>query len=188
MNNLNQLRQQLLEKRLAIHHKELLDQNLAKQLSCLLDSMKVHSIGIYWPIHDEFDPRSVATEWQQKNPSNLLGMPYTTKNQPLSFVRWTPQSKMVLGLFNIPIPIHHEPQDMFYPELLLVPCLGWSKQNGKCWRLGYGGGFYDRTLEDYALRGQPIKTIGLAYQALEVLDNQWQPEKHDRPLDQLVLA
>jgi 5-formyltetrahydrofolate cyclo-ligase len=81
---------------------------------------------------------------------------------PLVFRAWAPGDELVPGKWNIPIPA--ETQAEVTPDVLLVPMLAFDRQG---YRLGYGGGFYDRTLEMLRAR-RPVKAIGVAYQAQEV--------------------
>jgi len=96
---------------------------------------------------------------------------------PLVFHRWTPDMPMVAGRFGADIPATPDP---YVPRVLIVPLLAFDPRGH---RLGYGGGFYDRTLADLRKQGD-VLAIGLAYAAQE------QPavptEATDEPLDLIV--
>jgi 5-formyltetrahydrofolate cyclo-ligase len=97
--------------------------------------------------------------------------------QPLSFRRWRPGAAMVAGPFGALIP---EAGDDVVPEVLIVPLVAFDRAGN---RLGYGGGFYDRTLE--GLRAaRPTFAIGFAYAAQEAEALPLEPT--DQPLDAIV--
>lgn len=84
------------------------------------------------------------------------------KNTPLVFRQWAPGEALVLGRWNIKVPPEEAPEVL--PDVLLVPLLAFDRQG---FRLGYGGGFYDRTLEK--LRAlKKVTAIGIAYAGQEV--------------------
>ena len=84
------------------------------------------------------------------------------KNTPLVFRQWAPGDALVLGRWNIRVPPEAAPEVL--PDVLLVPLLAFDR---KGFRLGYGGGFYDRTLEK--LRAlKKVTAIGIAYAGQEV--------------------
>lgn len=90
---------------------------------------------------------------------------------PLRFRAWTPAAPMVAGAFGAQIP---ETGDWVEPDVLIVPLLAFDRRG---YRLGYGGGYYDRTLE-MLRRKKPITAIGFAFSAQEV------PEVPIEPTDQ----
>ena len=84
------------------------------------------------------------------------------KNTPLVFRQWAPGEALVLGRWNIKVPPEEAPEVL--PDVLLVPLLAFDR---KGFRLGYGGGFYDRTLEK--LRAlKKVTAIGIAYAGQEM--------------------
>ena len=99
------------------------------------------------------------------------------REQPLGFREWTPGAATERGAFGVPVPVGGALLD---PEVLLVPMLAFDRRGH---RLGYGGGFYDRTIADLRAR-RPVAAIGFAYAAQEV------PEvpdsQHDMQLDAIV--
>lgn len=84
------------------------------------------------------------------------------KGKPLIFRTWTPGDAMDSGVWGISEPKADKPA--VDPDILLMPLLAFDRQG---WRLGYGGGFYDRTLRDLRAR-KPVITVGLAYDEQEV--------------------
>ena len=100
------------------------------------------------------------------------------KELPLKFRRWVPGDAMVSGLWDIQIPVETAPE--VEPDVLLVPMLAFDR---KGYRLGYGGGFYDRTLAKLrALKN--ITAIGVAYGGQEV--DSVPHDEHDQPLDWIM--
>lgn len=188
MKTFNALRQELLEKRLALSHHAELHQSLEKMLSDYLATHKVNSLGIYWPIKGEFDPRPCALEWVEKSASRKLALPIVTVGKPLTYGTWEQDTTLVKGHASIPEPLLGESSKEIIPDLLLLPCLGWSYQNNQFWRIGYGGGYYDRTLERYAQLQLPTKALGLAFKVQEVKEGDWRPQTHDHPLSDLLKA
>ena len=99
-------------------------------------------------------------------------------NEPLVFRAWTPGDELVPGVWDIPIPPQTAPEVI--PDVLLVPMLAFDRRG---YRLGYGGGFYDRTLEKIrALK--KVMAVGVAYHAQMVEEVPLGP--HDAPLDYVM--
>ena len=161
-------------------------------------------IGAYWPIKGEFDPLPALYRWQedavlspefQENTTleqagraqlatesiasrspRKIGLPVVDKLlKTLTFHAWYPGCPMEEDAYGIPKPKNTE---IIVPTLLFVPCLGYGPGG---YRLGYGGGFYDRTLALLAPR--PV-TVGLGYSHGWLPD--LLPEPHDVALDVLL--
>lgn len=131
-------------------------------------------ISAFFPYKSEIDTRPLL--------GRLAGEGWTTclpiviaLGEPLIFRRWLPGEPTVPGVWDIPRPIEDAP--LVEPDVLLVPLMAFDRFG---FRLGYGGGFYDRTLE--LLRAKkPITAIGVAYAAQEV--DSVPHDAHDQPLD-----
>ncbi len=139
-------------------------------------------IGAYWPIKGEFDPLPALHRWKedgelQGTPQRRrIGLPVIDKvKKTLSFHAWYPGCPMEEDAYGIPKP---KDTELLTPTLLFVPCVGYGAGG---YRLGYGGGFYDRTLA--ALRPKPF-TVGLGY--VESYVEHFEPEPHDEPLDAIL--
>jgi 5,10-methenyltetrahydrofolate synthetase len=134
------------------------------------------SIGAYWPIKGEFDALPALYRWSEADAGRRIGLPVVDREtKHLRFHVWFPGCPMEEDAYGIPKPKDTTP---FEPELLLVACVGFGP---KGLRLGYGGGFYDRTLAD--LRPRPF-TVGVGFMHGYV---PWlQPEPHDVPLDAML--
>ncbi len=101
----------------------------------------------------------------------------TGAKQPLEFHRWSVDCDMVPGAFKALIPAQRDP---LIPQALIVPMLAFDRQG---YRLGYGGGFYDRTLAQLRMQG-PVFAIGFAF--AEQFCNELPREATDQPLDAIV--
>jgi len=94
---------------------------------------------------------------------------------PLEFRAWAPDAKLVPGIWNIPVPADGA---VIEPDALLVPLVGFDSEG---YRLGYGGGYYDRTLA--SRRRKPL-TIGVGFELSELPTIH--PQPHDIPMDAIV--
>ncbi len=147
----------------------------AGYLSEVLAGYRGVALSGFMPIRTEIDPRPAMAEASAYGP---VGVPVITgPNQPLRFSSWTPQTAMIDGPFGAQVPAV---DDFFEPEIVIVPLLSFTI-NGD--RLGYGGGFYDRTLEH--LRGlRATLAIGFAFAGQQVDALLLEPT--DQPLDLIV--
>lgn len=188
MKTLNSLRQELLSKRLDLHKNLELRGQLEKQLSESFEQVKEGCIAIYWPINSEFDPRPLALNWARQAPNRTLALPIVKPDQALLFGEWRNGDQLQKGPQGIPEPVLGDDKTSIQPDVIVIPCLGWAKYQQQFWRVGYGGGYYDRTLEALRQSKHPLKAIGVAYQALEVKEGAWHPQSHDQALDELICA
>jgi 5-formyltetrahydrofolate cyclo-ligase len=131
----------------------------------------------YWPMGDEADPRVLMTALAARG--HPLALPRVEgKAKPLVFHRWREGEKLVIHKFGMSEP--SVDSEIVAPDVLLVPLLAFDADG---YRLGYGGGFYDRTLD--ALRAQKaILAIGVAYAGQEVGELPRAP--HDHVLDAVL--
>ena len=113
----------------------------------------------YMPMRTEIDPLPAMAAHD-----GPVGVPVImAKATPLQFREWTPTAPMVEGPFGARVP---EGGAWIVPQVLIVPLLAWDR---RLYRLGYGGGFYDRTLQGLRERG-PVLAIGFAFAAQEVAE------------------
>lgn len=133
-------------------------------------------IAGYAAIRSEIDPRPVMERLHTRG--FRLCLPVVDgPAQPLTFRVWSPDTPMIVGDFGAMIP---ETDQMAVPDLLIVPLLAFDTLG---YRLGYGGGFYDRTLE--RLRAvRPVVALGFAYAAQRM--DRVPIEPTDQPLDAIV--
>lgn len=131
-------------------------------------------LAAYLPIGSELDPTVALEVWCKGAPTAL---PIAERNKALTFCRWSPGDPTRNGAFNVPVP---EIFDAIRPDILIVPLLAFDARG---YRLGYGGGHYDRTL--HAMRGQGgVLAVGIAFAAQEVAHVP--TEQTDQALDAIV--
>lgn len=132
-------------------------------------------ISAYWPIRNEPDLRPLMAELHNAGVSVALPV-VETRAAPLAFRRWTPERPMLHGEWNIPVPPPQAP--IVIPDIALAPLVGWSADG---YRLGYGGGYFDRTLA--ALNPKPM-AIGIGFEIAQLATIY--PQPHDIPLDLIL--
>ncbi|MFZ5792810.1 MAG: 5-formyltetrahydrofolate cyclo-ligase [Pseudomonadota bacterium] len=131
----------------------------------------------YWPLDGEFDPRPMMERLAAAG--HPVGLPVIQgKGLPLIFRSWKPGEALVPGPFRVPTPPPEAP--LVEPALLLVPMLAFDRHG---YRLGYGGGFYDRTLEWLRALHETL-AVGVAFDGQEV--TAVPHEACDQPLDWIV--
>lgn len=114
-------------------------------------------ISAYRPIRTEIDPTPLMEALHEAG--HQLCVPVIQgKGLPLRFAQWWPGVAMQKGPFGAAIPVD---TDYLQPDLLVAPLVAFDRG---CWRLGYGGGFYDRSLEELKAI-KPVRAIGYAYSA-----------------------
>jgi 5-formyltetrahydrofolate cyclo-ligase len=134
-------------------------------------------VSAYWPMGDELDPRPLIHHAQAVG--HAVGLPVVVgKAQPLIFRDWTPETRFVPGGFKTEVPEPSAPAVV--PSILMVPLLAFDLAG---YRLGYGGGFYDRTLTKLRAAGR-ITAIGFAYEG-QLVDAVPRAE-YDQPLDAIL--
>ena len=117
----------------------------------------------YWPVSDEMDVRPLMEQFHRLGLVCALPV-VVSRDQPLVFRRWRPGMELTPGAYDIPVPPPEAPE--VTPKLVLVPFLAFDR---KGWRIGYGGGYYDRTLEVLRDAGDVV-AVGAAYGAQEVAE------------------
>ncbi|WP_123070542.1 5-formyltetrahydrofolate cyclo-ligase [Massilia aurea] len=131
------------------------------------------TLGVYWPLAGEPDLRPAYAELAQAGVR--LALPVVVeRDAPLGFAEWIPGEPTVNDRLGVAVPA--ELRMIERPPALLVPCLGFNAQG---YRVGYGGGFYDRTL---APEPRPA-TVGIAYACQLVA---FDGDAHDVPLDSVI--
>jgi 5-formyltetrahydrofolate cyclo-ligase len=170
------LRRQLQAERQSLVDRHQRAVHLQEVLRVWLVTRTESTIGAYWPIKGEFDALPALYRWSEADPTRRIGLPVVDREtKQLHFHVWYPGCAMEEDAYGIPKP---KDTPAFEPQLLLVPCVGFGPGG---LRLGYGGGFYDRTLA--ALAPRPF-TVGVGYGHGFI---PWlKAEPHDVPLDALL--
>ncbi len=176
------LRKKLLEERLRLSNRQELAADLQQVLRIWLLGRPDTVIGAYWPIKGEFDPLPALHRWkedgellEQPQPRRI-GLPVVDREQKtMRFHAWYPGCPMEEDAYGIPKP---KDTELITPTLLFAPCVGYGPGG---YRLGYGGGFYDRLLT--TMKPRPF-IVGLGFGAGFIED--LEPEPHDQPLDAIL--
>jgi 5-formyltetrahydrofolate cyclo-ligase len=131
----------------------------------------------FMPFADEIDVMPLMARLAGENWCTALPV-VVGRDRPLVFRAWAPGEPTVAGAWSIPVPPDSAPE--VEPDVLLVPMLAFD---GAGYRLGYGGGFYDRSLA--ALRAvRPVVAVGVAFAGQELAQVPRGP--HDEPLDWIL--
>ena len=138
------------------------------------DLLKEACICFCWPFEGEINFLDLVREALKHGATAALPV-VVEKNKPLEFWAWHPGMKMVRGIWDIPMPEERIP---ITPTIALVPLVGFDDEG---YRLGYGGGYFDRTLA--SLDTRPL-TIGVGYSSGHLATIY--PQPHDIPLDAIV--
>ncbi|SMX48924.1 5-formyltetrahydrofolate cyclo-ligase [Maliponia aquimaris] len=149
--------------------------HLRQVLHDRFDGARDMVFSAYWPIKGEPDLRPLMAELHAAGVTVALPL-VEVKAAPLTFRRWTPETQMVRGDWNIPVPPPDAP--VVTPDITLAPLVGWSVDG---YRLGYGGGYFDRTLA--ALEPKPF-AIGVGFDTAQLPTIY--PQPHDIPLDLIL--
>ena len=149
------------------------DAAIAQRLLDWCTTGNIAELAVYWPLHGEPDLHAAYLALAARGVA--LSLPVVLeKHAPLAFAAWTPGEPMVKDGMGVAVPARL--RLIPAPPALLVPCLGF---NAERYRLGYGGGYYDRTLE-HAPRP---RTLGIAYACLQA---QFASGPYDIALDHIV--
>jgi 5,10-methenyltetrahydrofolate synthetase len=152
---------------------------------------EVHSIALYYPIQDEIDLRPTLLAWAKENPNRVLSLPFARPDKHLDFYIWQEGDLLIPSKHGVAEPDPNNPRrPQASPDCILIPCVGWSQsQEGsknRYWRLGYGGGYFDRTLAQLRKKNPKLICIGIGFDWQKLNDAQWAAQTHDEPLDMLL--
>ena len=170
------LRRQLQAERQAMVDRHQRSVHLQEVLRVFLLTRGESSVGAYWPIKGEFDALPALYRWTEGEDFRNIGLPVIDREtKQLRFHVWYPGCPMEEDAYGIPKP---KDTEIIVPTLLFVPCVGYGPGG---YRLGYGGGFYDRTLA--SLQPRPF-TVGLGF--TNGFLPELEAEDHDVPLDAIL--
>lgn len=195
-NSLKTLRQDLLKQRKEFVSRPHYATEEAKLITGLNDFLKnsgksICSIALYWPIQNEIDFRPTLLGWQKNNSRHRLALPFARSDKHLDFFEWQEGDLLIPSAHNIPEPNPANiSRPQLTPDLILIPCVGWSSSviDGKThyWRLGYGGGYFDRTLAQLRKNNPSLICMGIGFDWQQLDDSMWAAQTHDEPLDMLL--
>lgn len=166
----------LVERRAAVpeaerrHWNERLTQRLVSAFEIPEDAV----VGFCWPFKGEFDARFAVRRWREQGASAALPEVVQPK-APLQFRKWWPGAPMRPGVYDIPVP---DGTEVVVPDVAIVPMNAFDAHG---YRLGYGGGYFDRTLQVCARR---MVAVGVSYEMLRLATIY--PQPHDIPMDFVV--
>ena len=160
-----------------------------QQLTAFRDAIDTHlarafpgldasTVAFCWPYHNEYDARHLAYRLRERGAKTALPV-VVASGQPLIFRLWKPGDPLAKGVYDIPYPATG---DAIVPDVALVPMNGFDAGG---YRLGYGGGFFDRTLAALRTGGatRPV-AIGVTYELAHI--ETIQPQPYDIPMDFVV--
>ena len=182
------LRRDLIARRLALtsEQKQLRSEQLTQELLAWLTECveQTATIAMYWVFKGEVDLQALMDLWRAQGGKVLLPIVQAV-NQPLAFAPYRGITSMQQGAYGILEPIYEEDELIFLPDMaaLITPCVGF---NSAGYRLGYGGGYYDRTLAFWQNEGLNLPVVlGVADQSAQV---DFAVESFDRPMSFLALT
>lgn len=169
-------RQRLIAGRLAIpvEVRTAAGEAIAARVLAEIGDVEGRVVSAYWPFRGEPDLRPLMQEVMRRGGRTALPV-VLDKGLPLEFHSWQTGQPLTRGIWGIAVPAEKRP---CVPDVVIAPVVGFDHG---CYRLGYGGGFFDRTLA--AMQARP-KVIGVSYSAAKL--STIHPQKHDIPMDMVV--
>lgn len=145
---------------------------IAAHLQEHLTRLSAQRVAVYMPFRGEPDLTRHYTDYAEKMG---LSLPLCDENGQLQFISWQPGQDLTPGRFGIPVP---QVGVAVCPDVIVLPCVGFNRA---AYRLGYGGGWFDRTL---ACWSKPVHLVGVAYGFQQT--EAFTPQAHDTPLHAVV--
>lgn len=170
------LREQALKHRQAMpaERRAVLSARIGAHLDVLMDELQPRTLGFCWPYRAEPDLREWVQRWLGAQVGRVAALPIVLeRHAPMVFRAWTPGVPMPLDRHGIPHPVDGAE---LVPEVLLIPLNAFDDHG---YRIGYGGGYFDRTLA-----GMQTIAVGVGFEAGRVPDTH--PQTHDQPMQWLV--
>lgn len=169
-------RERLIGERLKLHssQREAMDARIAACVEAHVGDVEGLVVSAYWPFRNEPDLKPLLKLLSSRGARAALPV-VVAKHQPLAFREWKSGAKLARGVWNIPYPAEG---GEVMPDIVIAPVVGFDRH---CFRLGYGGGFFDRTL--VALPTMPLRIgVGYAFQLLPA----FRRHRHDIPMEIIV--
>lgn len=171
-------RARIIEARVALlaSKRAILDAKISEQLEELIGDPSGLVISAYWPFRAEQDLKPLLARLTERGARTALPV-VVAKGQPLEFRAWKSGDPIDRGVWNIPIPA--EGAEVVIPDVTIAPVVGFDPG---CYRLGYGGGFFDRTLAALLPHKPRLFGVGYSMQAIRTIH----PQPYDIPMDAVV--
>lgn len=147
---------------------------IEERLYTILTKRPGITLGVYWPFKAEFDARALVERLIPLGFAAALPV-VVDKKGPLEYRSWRAGDPLVDGVWGIPVP---EKREVVVPQAVLAPLVGFDRD---CYRLGYGGGYFDRTLAALSPRPMAIG-VGFEFSRLETIH----PQDFDIPMEMIV--
>ena len=167
----------ILRKKILVYRKNnykvvTLKYSLLRDILKKFNLLKNKKIGAYFPINYEIDCLEILKQLEKSG--HKISLPITKKGNKMDFFEWSFKEPLLIGKIGIPEPYSKK---KVYPDILLVPLVAFNKYK---FRLGYGGGYYDRYIQKIK-KIKKILTIGMAFSFQEV--RKLPINEHDKKLD-----
>ncbi len=188
------LRQALLQKRAALEPRTMslgslrIRARLYTWLATQQEQMRAQNrheplhVAAFWSLPAEPELQPLLHKWASEDENIHLSLPCIDRPEtPLRFSPWTLDTPMKIGRYHIAEPDHSCTAPK--PDIILVPTLGFTRQGD---RLGYGKGYYDRTIAQLRALYHPFVTIGIAWSCGDLSHYDYSPKPHDEPLDAIL--
>ena len=150
---------------------------------------EIQTIALYWPIRGEIDLRATLISWSKCSPARQLALPVVREDKHLDFYTWKEGDPLSVNIHGISEPdINYASTSRIIPDCIFIPCVGWSStcedelKHVSYWRLGYGGGYFDRTLRQLRNSNPSVLCIGVGFDFQKLDITQWRSQEHDESL------
>ncbi|KNZ34419.1 MAG: hypothetical protein AD742_01575 [Methylibium sp. NZG] len=145
--------------------------DLTRHLQALVTTLEPTCLGLYWPVRSEFNAPLALTP-DVCRARMAMALPFVRKNPPhMHYRAWDGQPPTLTDEAKIPASDGEEAT----PDVVLVPCVGFTTAG---YRLGYGGGYFDRWIAAHP----HVTTVGIAWALAELSEADFEPQSHDRAL------
>lgn len=160
-------------------YSEAVAQNTIEFLRTAVKDLSVETVGVFLSLADELQTQPLINRlWSNFPHLNVLVPRVLSDNKHIIFFKYNPEGPHTISNYGIWEPVARETEALV-PDVLIMPGIAFDTYGG---RVGHGGGFYDRYLEDHGT--QIMLKIAVAYD-LQVLD-QVPMEQHDIPVDAII--
>ena len=167
-------RRELIAARAVLQDRSARESQLRRRVEQWIEQARIASLAFFWPIRSEPDLRDTIAAWVESDSRRVAALPVIA-DDVLEFRSWFRDAPMRVAEYGIPVPAHGRTVE---PECLLIPCVGFDHAKH---RLGYGAGFYDRTL---ARRNPRPIAVGVAFDASRI--ETIRPHANDLALDVVI--